>query len=82
MQIRFGKSKFCCAAARQALFNVQAENSDWTFVQEAYVGCSGIVVGHTTGAIHPTNECYDVVLDGEGTRIFCFCFDDLRVSTQ
>jgi hypothetical protein len=61
---------------------VVRENSDLTFVQEAYVGRSGTVVKYTTGAIHPTNECYDVVLDGEGTRVFCFCFHDLRVAKQ
>jgi hypothetical protein len=61
---------------------VVRENSDWTFVEEAYVGRSGCVVGHTAGAIHPTNECYNVVLDGEGTRVFCFCFHDLRVAKQ
>ena len=54
------------------------ENSEWTFVQAEYVGRTGTVVGYTAGAFHRTNECYDVVLDGEGTRNFCFCFDDLR----
>jgi len=47
-------------------------------VQAEYMDHTGTVVGYTAGAIHPTNECYNVVLDGEGTREFCFCFDDLR----
>jgi len=54
------------------------ENSEWTFVQAAYVGRIGTVVKYTVGAYHPTNECYDVLLDGEGTRTFCFCLHDLR----
>ena len=53
------------------------ENSEWTFVQAEYVGRTGTVVGYTASAIHPTNECYNVVLDGS-TRKFCFCQNDLR----
>ena len=53
-------------------------NSDWTFVQAEYVGRTGTVVDFTAGGCHATNECYDVLLDGEGTRRFCFCFLDLR----
>jgi len=57
-------------------------NSEWTYEQDAYQGRTGIVKGYTAGAFHPSNECYDVLLDGEGTRVFCFCFNDLRVSSQ
>jgi ribosomal protein L21E len=53
-------------------------NGEWTYVQAEYVGRTGTVVGYTAGAFHLSNECYDVLLDGEGTRVFCFCFNDLR----
>ena len=49
-------------------------NSKWTQVQAEDVGRTG----YTAGAFHPTNECYDVLLDGKGTRIFCFCLKDLH----
>ena len=55
------------------------DNSAWTFVEAEFVGRRGTVVGFTAGGHHATNECYDVVLEGEGTREFCFCFNDLRV---
>ena len=55
-------------------------NSEWTFVEAAFVGCCGTVVGFTAGGHHASNECYDVVLEGKGTRVFCFCFNDLRKS--
>jgi len=53
-------------------------SSEWTFVQAEYVGRTGTIVNFTAGGCHATNECYDVLLDGEGTRRFCFCFLDLR----
>ena len=48
------------------------DNSAWTFVEAMFVGRRGTVVGFTAGGCHPSNECYDVVLEGEGTRKFCF----------
>ena len=52
------------------------DNSAWVFVEAAHVGRRGTVVGFTAGAFHATNECYDVVLDGD-PRVLCFCFRDL-----
>ena len=57
---------------------VVRDNSEWTFVEAMFVGRRGTVVGFTAGGCHPTNECYNVVLEGEGTREFFFCFNDLR----
>ena len=53
------------------------DNSEWAFVEAAHVGRCGTVVAFTAGAFHATNECYDVVLDGDA-RVACFCFRDLR----
>ena len=52
------------------------DNSEWTFVEAAHVGRCGTVVAFTAGAFHATNECYDVVLDGDA-RVLCFFFRDL-----